>query len=374
MTGKKSAVLLVSILILLLALPVYTSLPSSCQGRACIQRREGPEPSGVTVFRAPAAPLTEVYHDVITGDYVAAGTSLRNEPWDLITITGIPGGAEVVAAYLIWAIQNDTSVPSTIRVNGTLFNGVLAGTDLDYCWGQAYSYVFYADVTSVVTGNGVYNISGYPTGDADFSDPWVSSTPPLAEGASLVVIYEYYAAPPREIVLLVGDLSTESFGGAGATLSALINITNPPYEPVQAKNTWIVADGQNNALYDQTLFGGVGVAGPGSTLRPDDAFPGADPRTGASSYGSLWDTLTVDVSWLVSPGDTSFNASIHNDPVEWDCLGYVGNVFSVKVGPGVVGGELTGPEEGGSTFDTAALAAAAVTAVAAAYLVARKRM
>ena len=326
------------LVIVLLSLSIYSSVASqaTCNNGACSDFTKNNAP----LFTPQYTSLTTIYHKVVRGDYVANGTSLRNEPWDIITINGIPAGATIEKAFLVWAILNDTIVPSTIMVNGTLFNGVLAGTDVDYCWGVNYSYVFYADVTSVVTGNGVYNISGYPTGTADFSDPWVSGVPPYAEGASLIVIYSLPSESLREIVVLIGDISTESFP-VGTPINATININYPIATPVEAKNTWIVADGQNTFLYDKALFEETVVAGPGSSIRVNDAFPGLDHRTGVSSCGALWDTLTIDVSNLVSPGDTSFIASIQNDPDEWDCLGYVANVFSIKVkAPTVVGGEI----------------------------------
>ncbi|RLG84188.1 MAG: hypothetical protein DRO40_02180 [Thermoprotei archaeon] len=331
----KSVILV--LVIVLLSLSIYSSSASqaACNNGAC----NGFTKDNAPIFTVQYTSLTTIYHEVIRGDYVANGTSLRNEPWDIITINGIPAGATIEKSFLVWAILNDTIVPSTIMVNGTLFNGVLAGTDIDYCWGADHSYVFYADVTSVVTGNGVYNVSGYPTGVADFSDPWGSFVLPFAEGASLIVIYSLPTEPLREIVVLIGDISTVGFP-IGTPINATININYPIATPIEAKNTWIVADGQNNFLYDRALFEGVVVAGPGSSIRVDDAFPGLDHRTGASSHGALWDTLTIDVSDLVSPGDTSFIASIQ---MQNDCLGYVANIFSIKVEtktPAVVGGEI----------------------------------
>lgn len=348
----KSTILLLVIILLSLSISSTIASQATCNNGACSDFTKNSAP----IFSPQYTSLTEVYHSVIRGDYVANGTSLRNEPWDIITINGIPAGASIEKAFLVWAILNDTLVPSTIMVNGTLFNGILAGTDVDYCWGVSYSYVFYADVTSVVIGNGVYNISGYPTGLTDFSDPWITWNPPLAEGASLIVIYSLPTDPMREIIVLIGDISTESFP-VGTPINATININYPIATPVEAKNTWIVADGQNTFLYDKALFEGIVVAGPGSSIRVDDAFPGLDHRTGPSSCGALWDTLTIDVSSLVSPGDTTFIASIQNDPVEWDCLGYVANVFSIKVKTKlpVVGGEVIGYNSSTGSYITVSL-------------------
>src|SRR5262245_26461394 len=57
--------------------------------------------------------------------------------------------------------------------------------------------------------------------------------------------------------------------------------------------TYIVADGQSNSEGDQAMVNGHVFAGPGGPIRPVDAFPGGDPRSGSSTAGSLWDTLTI---------------------------------------------------------------------------------
>jgi hypothetical protein len=44
-------------------------------------------------------------------------------------------------------------------------------------------------VTPLVTGNGSYAVSGYPNGGGG-STPWGGSSPPMMEGASLIVFYE----------------------------------------------------------------------------------------------------------------------------------------------------------------------------------------
>ena len=64
-------------------------------------------------------------------------------------------------------------------------------------------------------------------------------------------------------------------------------------------------------IYLHFAFNGTEVAGP-------DAFFGAD--------GAFWDTLTIDVSPLVAPGDTSATAEITSGT---DCLGWIAQVFSV---------------------------------------------
>lgn len=322
------------ILLLALSLAVMTVAAGSPEGSWGVYPSGGSHGVEDAVPAQPPA-LTRAYYVELIGNYVAAGTSLRNEPWDTITITGIPSGATVVKAFLIWSIMDDSIPPATIAVNGTPFTGTIIKVidSAAYCWGATYDVNYIADVTSVVTGNGVYNISGYPTGITDFSDPWAEINTPLAEGASLIVIYSHPSEKPRAIVVAVGN--------EPASFERLIMWDTPAASPVEAKNTWIAIDGQmgSYAEQDQAVFNGVVVAGPGTSIRPDDAFPGADHRTGAASYGSLWDTLTVDVSSLVSPGDTE--ATIGMIVGDSDCIGLAADVFSVTIPrSSVVGGSL----------------------------------
>lgn len=126
------------------------------------------------------------------GGYAASGIGLRDRENGTISVSGIPAGDVPVAAFLYWGIINDTQPSGTMMVNGSPVTGTLVGSDISPCWSPTTYWGFKADVTPLVTGNGNYVISGYPTGETDNADPWgpnTQNTAPLAEGASLVIVY-----------------------------------------------------------------------------------------------------------------------------------------------------------------------------------------
>lgn len=101
-----------------------------------------------------------------------------------IVISNIPPSAKVKSAFLWWDISGKDSVLNVTVQNplniSQIFAGTLIGRGKPKCWGD-YGAAFRADVTSVVSGNGTYYISGLPT-DTSFTK---SDT----DGATLLVIY-----------------------------------------------------------------------------------------------------------------------------------------------------------------------------------------
>jgi hypothetical protein len=126
--------------------------------------------------------------------YVAAGVGLRDQGSGTINIAGIPAGAYIARAYLYWANINPTDPGGAMQIDGNATASQLDGTDLSPCWpapGSTWNiFAYSANVTPFVTGNGVYTLSGYPTGLTGGQDPWANaSANPLMEGASLIVFF-----------------------------------------------------------------------------------------------------------------------------------------------------------------------------------------
>jgi PKD domain len=149
--------------------------------------------------------------------YAAAGVGLRDQGSGTINITGIPGGANWIArAYLFWAIINDVDPGGAMVINGHSASGNLNGTDVSPCWPPPTIYTYSANVTAFVTGNGIYTLSGYPTGLTGGQDPWASgndNAKPLIEGASLVVFYGQATATGT----LISSVEGSPFSGPVAT-------------------------------------------------------------------------------------------------------------------------------------------------------------
>lgn len=268
-------------------------------------------------------PLSTVKSVQIDGGYVAAGVGLRNLGYGTIQISGIPSGSTTYGAYLLWDIlgESQTSAMSTPSFDGTPITGTFIGTGGTPCWsGTAANYAYEANITSLVSGNGDYAISGFDSGTTDGQDPWTVGSPPSdAEGASLIVFYQNPSSPLTTLQLYDG--STEVDPNTGGSLFQTLSGFNAGTDPL-ASTTFIVADGQGEDS------NGGSASFDGTTL-PNSAFLGSDPLAVPSySDGNLWDTETFDVSTMVSQGDTSETSSVTGGGN--DCVVWVGEVFSLS--------------------------------------------
>jgi hypothetical protein len=150
------------------------------------------------------------------------GTGLVNASVGFIDIDGVPAGSAVVKAILWWEMRGTGPVP-TMFVNGVPVAAELIGSVPSPCWpGSGMSHAFRADVTTQVTGNGTYVLSGFPFGTGLGNPPWIGpSTYPRTDGASMMVFYEprrraqhflrYQLAQPElsgETVTLVDQFAT----------------------------------------------------------------------------------------------------------------------------------------------------------------------
>jgi lysophospholipase L1-like esterase len=263
--------------------------------------------------------LSTVSSVTVNGGYTAAGIGMRNLGYGTISITGVPAGATVTSATLLWDVLADSSDPTFAQgtFGGTVITGTQWGSGASPCWPVASNFSYEADVTSLVTGNGSYNLAGFATGESDGADPWnVGTTPPLLEGASLVVVYTLASMPQTTIQIDAGATETDGGNAAIATLGGFTAGASPA-----ATTTYIVADGQygdSAATFNAGTLVGV-------------TFPGGDPQAVPNySVGNLWDTTTTDVSSLVNPGDTSATLSVTGYD---DCLVWVGQVLAVGSPP-----------------------------------------
>src|SRR6185503_7024682 len=119
---------------------------------------------------AQQTPITRFARFTGTINFVATGGSLRTQPntgdacavgaSSAQTLSGIPAGASIVAAYLYWGGSGATA-DTTVTLNGqavtaqrtftAVFNN--GGTNFPYFGG-------FADITARITGNGLMTFSG----------------------------------------------------------------------------------------------------------------------------------------------------------------------------------------------------------------------
>ena len=192
---------------------------------------------------------------------------MRNLGYGTITISGVPAGATVKSATLLWDIVADSSDASFAqgKIDGQAVSGTAEASGASPCWSEGSSnYSYKADVTKFVTGNGGYSLTGFAAGEDDGADPWqVGTTSPLLEGASLVVVYQL-ASMPSTVVQIAGGANEIGDDTGTAQLTGFTVGTQ-----AKATTTYIVADGQQLGAKSLTFDG---------TTVPDAGFTGSDPQ------------------------------------------------------------------------------------------------
>jgi hypothetical protein len=247
----------------------------------------------------PSATSLNLFQNVtVAGDYVSAGIGLRDRTEGDITVSGIPAGAVVHEALLYWGMldNGESATLKLLTFDGVPVVGTLIGTGPDTCWQRNNSFAYRADVSSLVSGNGIHHIAGVASGGAI-----------LSNGASLVVVYERAGDPFRQVVVMDGNVVFRFNGsGANTTLGGFVAAA-----PVSAKTTFVVGDGQPFAE-TASFTGNLG------TITLNNPFEGGD--------GAYWDTDTIDVSAQIAESEASAVANIR---INGDCLMWVAQAFSV---------------------------------------------
>ncbi len=243
----------------------------------------------------------------LRGDFVAAGTGLRGTGGTgTITIVGIPPDSFVKEALLYWAVLDNaqTAQAGQITFAGNAVTGALIGSTPAPCGSaMSSSFVYRADVTPYVTGNGPYAISGaYDSGNV--------AVAPVTEGASLVIIYSNVTSANRDIVIYEGASVANSNGAQVSSTLSFFNGTTPV---TGATLCYIVGDGQSG-LSDSAFINGLSAA--------TNIFDGSDAPAGLD----YWDTDTIDATAFLTGGVTSFNSAVQAGT---DCILWVATPFSI---------------------------------------------
>lgn len=286
--------------------------------------------NSITTLALPT-PLTEFFRISLRGGCVSKGVGMRNLGYGTInlTTTEIPLGSTIEKAFLYWAVMPPAGEQAlnTGKFNGNDIVGTLIGTPTAPCWDFLEEIdVFRAEIDPLLVNIGSNNLTDFPSGVVDGTPPVDNQTPPLIDGASLVVIFRNPSFSFKTIIINDGGDTIFTFPGS---VSTTFNNIQPIATPVTAETTYIVADGQLRFPLDRAIFNTQTIAGPGSVppLKPEDAFDGSDGSSIAGYQNDgLWDTLTVDVSNLINPGDLTATAEIINDT---DCLTYVAQVLCI---------------------------------------------
>lgn len=247
-------------------------------------------------------------------NYVVTGGSLRTQPNGVdpcalqttssASVTGVPAGATIRAAYLYFVGDGDTP-DYDVTLNGYPLSADTQYNDTLNFLGEDYNYFGgVVDVTSYVGGNGNYTFGGL--------NAQVTDTPGGAQyctyqgviaGWSLVVVYEKSTEPLRVINIFDG---LEHFYGSSITL-------NPgnfkiPSSGIDGKMTVISWGGDDDI---NTTQGGYGeeLDFNGNTLTDGYSPAGNQYNSTINTLPSTsaWgvDIDTYDVSSHLSAGQTS---------------------------------------------------------------------
>lgn len=296
---------------------------------------KGVAASDVVNFVAPQS-ITTLVGQV---DHVANGVGLRNLGSGTIRLRGAPSSAsDVAVAILYFGFICSATCPTsqTVFFQGTAVTALLIGTAPPPCWpGTAYG-AYKVEVTGLISAgiNDDYSIAGVPSGATDAGDPWNSSViPPLAEGASLVVVYVDPTLPTGAVYINDGAVT------GGTVAGEVVNIDNPTSPPLPGtfrRFTRLGADGQvgfsvtaNPSTSGEKTFIGptpgplVQIAGPGSTRNTDSDWNGHD----GVPLNQLWDTHTEAFSGIIPAGTTSYRVQYQFPD---DCVSWTAHVLTAR--------------------------------------------
>ena len=239
----------------------------------------------------------------LRGDFTAAGVGLRGVGSGVINLNGIPAGASVYRAYLYWATLGSANTYTSPTLNGVPVFGSLIGTSGDTCWGVQHNFVYRADVSSIVTDNGMYTIAGLP------ADLVIGNN---SQGASLVVVYRLDSQPFRTILFEDGAVSLDT---VRTSYTNTIGGFTPDQPLTSARIAYLVGDGQAQWDSGNLNFNGTPIGA--------NVFSGKD--------GKYWGTHVFDVTNLVtgSPVTTTIHDTDPANPNTPDCLLWAASVFSV---------------------------------------------
>ena len=247
-------------------------------------------------------------------NYVVAGGSLRTQPNGIdpcavqasssASVTGVPAGATIRAAYLYFIGDGDTP-DYDVTFNGYSLSAATQYNDTLNFLGEDYHYFGgVIDVTAYVGGNGTYTFGGL--------SPQVTDTPGGAlyctyqgviAGWALVVVYEKATEPLRVINIFDG---LEHFYGSDITLLPG-NFKIPP-SGIDGKMTVISWGGDDDI---NTTLNGLGEDLEFNGHSLTDGYSPANNQYNSTinSLGSTssWgvDIDTYDVGSYLSAGQTS---------------------------------------------------------------------
>jgi hypothetical protein len=260
----------------------------------------------------------------VTGDYAVAGVGLRGtgvNGWATGTVhmTGLPSGAQAIAAFLYWSTVEPSSTPgaSIGYFNGNKIQGAVLGNPLTpnpACTGGAFAFVYRADVLRYlpVDSNNIAQANGSQT--VKLTDAGANGSGINTNGASLIVIYKIVLpglptiVPLRAVVIYNGAFTMNK---QSAGLTQNVAGFYQASASAAARMTGIVANGQ------------PGFASP---LSVNGRTLDTDPFEGAQ--GVRWDNPSYNINLAANASSFSTLATVGNNQT---CLTWAAIVAGTNV-------------------------------------------
>jgi hypothetical protein len=285
-------------------------------------------------FAWPSDSLNFFNNWFVTGDYAVAGVGLRGtgvNGWATGTIrmTGLPAGAEPIAAFLYWSTVEATSPPGAAigYFNGNKIQGAVLGNPQSPnppCWSSggtngpagATGLTYRADVLRYlpVDSNNIPQANGNQTVKLLDSGANGNGNVLYTNGASLVVIYKLVvpgfpaAAPLRSVVIYNGAYSMDKHSpGMTQTVAGFYQAS----ANANARITGIVANGQPGFSSPLSVNGNTLATSP---------FVGAQ--------GVRWDNPSYNINLAANASSFSALTTVGNNQT---CLTWAAMVTSVAV-------------------------------------------
>lgn len=353
------------------ALPVTAiTQASNCDlylDKAEVERRAKEEQSGTAKItssgRVPVS-FKELAVPLAGGiDHAVAGVATRNSGQGVIRLRGVPPGAQLVNALLVWGEITNQPVSynigfGSISTPPATFTGNVYGVTTEPCWNPAGQYAGYiTNVTSAINAgiNGDYLVTSLRSAvtdnrcawlDADCAEP--NNDLVMSEGASLIVFYSHECIPLNAQVYM--HLGPQMFFGT----QTYTHSTSPPIISgmLTVKHSRIGADGQvsfgpgshglvftpscglnaSPQVSDErtwlvnALGSSLQIKGDGAGKNRDSDWNGED----GEPLNKLWDThsdVFLDSSFLAVSGGLNYSVKYQS---QGDCVVWAVHILGIR--------------------------------------------
>lgn len=247
---------------------------------------------GALVFGASAhANVISYYTTAYNTDWATAGTGGLRDGAGTLTVSGVTG--PVSQSLLYWQGPTNSTNPNAmanIQINGSPVTGTNIGFSDNNFWGYLNGQAYRAQTTSIINGNGAYNLTGF------------NNTDTTGNGAGTAVFFQDGdSTNNRDIVIFNGNDSNFASPYDPAGWNVTLNGIN--YSSGSSYLTLFVSDGQNfGPLDDGTLtINGITFATGG--IFQGNTVPGESP----TGNGNLFDIIRLDITALLSVGMNDLN-------------------------------------------------------------------